>query len=249
MGVGVHVWWGLSKGWLVENEAQGRGGGCKVGPGFPEASGHQSGTGEALCQHSQFCNAQLSRLAYLPGTCPFWLGIRVRTLILLVVFPLETVQRAARQSDPGMPEGGGLRQAGKKPGVRRLGGSLREGLCHPMKGERRAGVQVPAQNLQKTREQTNRISVMFSLWAWVSPWMAPNHQPGKSLLPSFLKGFVPGSRVLHPSLPSSTSQGPASFRPAGVRRRAATQAPPGHPRGLFSLSQSVTVSPACVPSD
>lgn len=55
---------GLSKGWLVEKEAQGRGGGCKVGPGFPEASGHPSGTGEALCQHSQFCNAQLGPLAY-----------------------------------------------------------------------------------------------------------------------------------------------------------------------------------------
>lgn len=54
----------LSKGWLVENEAQGRGGTRKVSLGFPEASGHQSGTGESSCQRSQFRSAQLSPLAY-----------------------------------------------------------------------------------------------------------------------------------------------------------------------------------------
>lgn len=60
--------------------------------------------------------------------------MQVETLILHVVFPLETVQHTARQTDSGTPEGGGLRQAGKKACVRRLGGSQGEGLCHQMKG-------------------------------------------------------------------------------------------------------------------
>lgn len=49
-----------------------------------------------------------------------------------------------------------------------------------------------------------------------------------------LEGICPRVQSSAPAgavLPSATSQGPASFRPAGVRRRAATQAPAGQSSG------------------